>query len=267
MFNTVNTVQIQDIYTGGLYNCGINIISDSEMLIYPPAVPQHPAYNPNIYIYNQAGEAGFSNIYTLYPNIPQCYSVTGNSYDNGTNQVDLNGVFFTTLSLVQIDGVGVMNYTTTPTGTTPGQWWFGNDSIIGMNLPAIAAQEAVAVTLRVGNSSGQAVIGMVYIPSPPTFSGISTSTGDESGGYSVTITGSGFATTESVYFGSAICPSFTINSDTSITVVVPQFDGNSTFNGGQVNITLNNQTASVSGFDFTYTFSGYPALNAAHSFV
>jgi hypothetical protein len=179
----------------------------------------------------------------------------------------LNGQFFTTLSLVQIDGVGAMSFTSSPTGTTPGQWWFGNDDIIGMNLPAIAAQAAVGVTLRVGNSSGQAVIGMTYIPSPPTFTGISLVTGDESGGYLCTITGSGFATTESVYFGSAICPHFTINSDTSITVTVPAFNGASTFGGGQVNITLYNPTASVSGFEFTYTFAGYPALNAAHSFV
>ena len=237
------------------------------MLVYPPALPQRTAYNPNVYIYNQAGQAPFANIFTVYPNVPICSSVTGPSYDNGTNQVDLSGEFFTTLSLVQIDGVGAMTFTTTPTGTTPGEWWFGNDSVIGMNLPPLTPQAAVGVTLRVRNSSGDGVIGMTYIPSPPTFSGISTSTGDESGGYPITITGSGFATTQSVYFGSALVPSFTINSDTSITVVVPPFNGASTFNGGQVNITLYNPTAGVAGFDFTYTFSGYPALNAAHSFV
>ena len=37
------------------------------------------------------------NIYTLYPNVPICTSVTGPSYDNGTNQVNLNGEFLTTI--------------------------------------------------------------------------------------------------------------------------------------------------------------------------
>ena len=91
-------------------------------------------------------------------------------------------------------------------------------------------------------------------------------TGDESGGYTVTITGSGFTTTTEVLFGTAVCPNFTINSDTSITVTVPPFNGASTYGGGQVDVTLYNPTASVSGFTFTYTFSGYPALNNAFSY-
>jgi hypothetical protein len=266
MFNTVSSVLIQDTTSGALYNCGFIIESDSVLFIVPPAVPQRAAYNPNIYITNQAGQAVFSNIYTLFPNIPICSSVTGPSYDNGTNQVNLNGQFFTTLSTVEIQGVGALTHVTAGT-PGPGVWWFGNDSVIGMFLPVITPQAPVNVILQVFNSSGSDTLQVEYIPSPPTFATISATTGDESGGYNVTITGTSFTTTQQVFFGSAVCPNFVVNSDTSITVTVPSFNGVSQFAGGVVNVTLGNLTAAVSGFQFTYTFSGYPALNAAHAFA
>jgi hypothetical protein len=200
-FTTVNNVEIQDLTSGTLYTCGFSIESDTALFIAPPAVPQRPAYNPNIFITNQVGQQGFSNIYTLFPNVPICSSLTGPSWDNGENQVNLNGEFFTTLTLVEVEGVAELTQVSPPpTGPEPGVWWFGDDAVIGMFLPPISPREAQDLTLLVGNSSGDAAITIEYIPSPPTFTGISSSKGDESGGYSVTITGSSFTTTTAVFF-------------------------------------------------------------------
>jgi IPT/TIG domain len=265
-FTTVTNVELEDTVTGTLYTCSFDIGSDTVLDIAPPALPQEFSYNPHLFITNQVGQQSFENIYTLEPNAPICSSLSTQSFDNGQQQVDLNGQFFTTLTLVEVVDVGELTQVSPPpTSPEPGTWWFGDDTIIGMFPPAISPQAATAFTLSVENSSGSAQITIDYIPSPPTFNGISATEGDESGGYSVVITGSGFTTTTDVFFGSAPCPSFTVNSDTSITVVVPPFNGVS--QGGTVNVTLSNPTASVAGFNFTYTFSGYPALNAAHGFV
>lgn len=272
-FTTVTKVEIQDLTSGTLYNCNFSISSDSSLFIVPPAVPQRVAYNPNIFITNQIGRFGFSNIYTLVPNVPVSTGLTGPSYDNGTNQVNLNGSFFTTLTSVVLSGVATLTHVSAPgtAGTTAGNWWFGSDSVIGMFLPVISPRAAQNFNLIVSNPSGAVTVTMPYVPSPPTLTGISQTTGDESGGYTVTLTGSSFTTTTSVQFGTVACPHFTVNSDTSITVTVPAWNGVSSAGlaGGGVNVTLTNPTATttVGSVFFFYTFAGYPALNAAHAFV
>jgi hypothetical protein len=56
---------------------------------------------------------------------------------------------------------------------------------------------------------------------PPTVKRISPKKGPAAGGSAVTITGSGFSAVSAVAFGSATAPSFTVNSETSITAVSP----------------------------------------------
>ncbi len=55
----------------------------------------------------------------------------------------------------------------------------------------------------------------------PTVTGCSPSTTSPSGGNSIVITGTGFLTTRSVYFGAYAVTSFTVDSATQITAVAP----------------------------------------------
>lgn len=63
------------------------------------------------------------------------------------------------------------------------------------------------------------------LPNSPTVTGVSPGAGLESGGTSVTITGTELAEATAVMFGSASAISFTVNSPTSITAVDPQGTG------------------------------------------
>jgi hypothetical protein len=59
------------------------------------------------------------------------------------------------------------------------------------------------------------------LPNPPAVTSVSPDAGFESGGTSVTITGTGFAEATAVKFGSVSATHFTINSATSITAIAP----------------------------------------------
>src|SRR6185312_3387631 len=56
---------------------------------------------------------------------------------------------------------------------------------------------------------------------PPTITSVSPATGPSTGGNSVTITGTNLLEAQTVTFGGTVATSFTVNSSTSITAVVP----------------------------------------------
>jgi hypothetical protein len=62
---------------------------------------------------------------------------------------------------------------------------------------------------------------------PPTVTAVSPDEGSVEGGNSVTITGTGFIDVTEVFFGffEGMAPSFTVNSETSITATVPRAEG------------------------------------------
>ena len=62
---------------------------------------------------------------------------------------------------------------------------------------------------------------LTVLPKPPTITNVSPNTGPNSGGTSVTITGTGFTGATNVYFGGVPATSFIVNSATSITAVSP----------------------------------------------
>lgn len=61
------------------------------------------------------------------------------------------------------------------------------------------------------------------MPSPPTITGISPSSGPTAGGTSVIITGTNFTGATSVYFLVGAATSFTVNSSTQITAISPSY--------------------------------------------
>jgi hypothetical protein len=93
----------------------------------------------------------------------------------------------------------------------------------------------------------------------PAVSSLGTSTGSTAGGTSVTITGTNFTGATAVNFGGVAAPSFTVNSDTSITAVSPPQAA------GTLDITVVTPTgtsAAGSADQFTYTAAAAPSVTA-----
>ncbi len=99
---------------------------------------------------------------------------------------------------------------------------------------------------------------VAYAQSPPTVTGVSPGHGSTNGGYSVVITGSGFAEATAVDFGS-YAASFTTNSDTQITATSPAASDTGTVD---VTVTdLEGTSATSSSDQFSYTAPGYYGMN------
>jgi hypothetical protein len=96
-----------------------------------------------------------------------------------------------------------------------------SDSRIDATSPTHApgAVDVVVVT-PAGTSPTSANDEFSYAPLAPNVTGLSSTSGGNAGGTLVTVTGSNFTGASAVLFGS-LQASFTVNSDTSITVVVP----------------------------------------------
>lgn len=84
----------------------------------------------------------------------------------------------------------------------------------------------------------------------PTISSISPDNGDESGGTSVTITGTNFEAGAVVLFGASSQPIDSITGTTSLTVTAPSGTANEV-----VNVVVRNPTTQVSSETFTWTFN------------
>ena len=172
-----------------------------------------------------------------------------------------------------------------PIGTTPGV--FGpvviNNKLYAeswtpctINPSGICAQSIYAFYPATGNSVSVSNVSTPLqapsdglVPEPaPAITAIRPASGPLAGGTSVTITGTGFTGATAVDFGSTAAPTFTVNSDTSITATSP-----AAASVGPVDVTVTTPagtsvTGSADQFTYTYPFTGYqapvdipPALN------
>jgi hypothetical protein len=89
------------------------------------------------------------------------------------------------------------------------------------------------------------------VATAPTVTGVAPATGSTVGGTSVTISGTGFTGASAVTFGGVNASSFTVNSPTSITAIVPPHAAGTV----SVAITTANGTGTGAGL-FTYTAGG-----------
>ena len=94
-----------------------------------------------------------------------------------------------------------------------------------------------------------------FVP-PPRVTSVSVTSGPAAGGTSVTVTGTGFTGVTAVTFGATPAPSFTVNGDTSITVVSPAASAGTV----DVTVTTPGGTSSASSTD-RFTFIAAPAVS------
>ena len=121
-----------------------------------------------------------------------------------------------------IDGSGLADASVT-IGGVPAAVTSSTDSQLVVTVPAVSPLPSGAQTIEVATVGGvtlPAVASFTFIP-PPTVASVSPSAVARGSGASVTITGENFSGATAVDFGSISAASFTVDSDSSITAVVP----------------------------------------------
>ena len=151
------------------------------------------------------------------------------------------------------------------TGDTVG---FGSSAATGVTVnsatsitatsPSGSGTVDVTVTGPGGKSATSSADQFTYVPlaGVPTVSAVSPASGSVSGGTAVTVTGTNFATGDTVAFGGSAATGVVVNSATSITANAPA--GNASKVGGTVDVTVTGPggTSPVSPADeFTYLVS------------
>ncbi len=136
-------------------------------------------------------------------------------------------------------GINVSSWTSTQIVFTFGSWYTGTEDEDGTEL-----QPGDSYVLGVEGSYLSA-----RAPLVPSVTSINPTSGPVTGGTAVTITGTNFAGTTGVYFGTTPAPSFTVNSNTSVTAIDPAHSA------GTVAVTVNTWYTSpqTSADRFTYT--------------
>ncbi|MFB6437378.1 IPT/TIG domain-containing protein [Streptomyces sp. NPDC056411] len=152
----------------------------------------------------------------------------------GGNTVTINGTGLSTATAVHFGAVSA-----TPTVV--------NDSQLTVTVPAgtAAGPVGVSVTTAGGTNNG---LTYTYVDAP-TIGTLSPNSGPPSGGTVVTISGTGFTTTQSVTFGSTPAP-FTVIDDTTLSVVTPPTPDGAP-GPSNVTVTTSGGNAFVAG-GFTY---------------
>ncbi len=153
------------------------------------------------------------------------------------------------LSGTGLSGATAVNFgSTAVTGFTVDS----DTSITVSSPPQGAGTVDVTVTSAGGTSSTAADLQFTYV-APPTVTGLSPNNGGINGGTDVTITGTNLSTTTMVQFGDTTA-GFSVNSDTSLTVISP---GEGNPDTVEVKVVTIGGTSAPSGADvFTYSSGG-----------
>jgi uncharacterized protein YhjY with autotransporter beta-barrel domain len=169
---------------------------------------------------------------------------------------------------VTIAGSGFMGATTVNFGSVAAaSFVVNNDNQITAVTPAETGsltlpfgQVSVTVTTPQGTSFGDSASIYTFVAPVPAITAISPSNGPSTGGTNVTLTGTGFIGASGVKFGATAAASFTVKSDTQITVTSPAGVA------GAVDVTVTTPggtSSAVVGDRFTYAATqAAPAVTA-----
>jgi hypothetical protein len=196
--------------------------------------PPHPAGLVDITLLSVDGPATIP--FTYFPVTTVATIDPDSGSTEGGDTVTLTGVCFTGATAVLFDGVPGTDLDVV------------DDSTITVTTPAGAAGTA-DVTVVNPTECGDATVpdGYTYvIPGSPVITDIDPDRGPETGGTTVTLTGTDFTGTTSVTFDGVEATSFDIVSDTEITAVTPPHAP------GVVDVIATNATGASAGYDFEY---------------
>ncbi len=181
-----------------------SVISDAEISAVVPA----GTGSVTVTVTATGGDSnGVAYAYVPAPTLASVVPDSGP--ETGGNTVILTGTGFTGTTAVTFGGNTAVSFTVV------------SDAQITAVVPAGTGSANVAVTTAGGVSSPMAY---TYVPAP-TLASVVPDSGPETGGNTVTLTGTNFTGTTAVNFGLSPAPSFTVVSDTELRVVVPARTG------------------------------------------
>ncbi|WP_280307711.1 IPT/TIG domain-containing protein [Nocardia abscessus] len=200
------------------------VVSDTAVIVIAPAGTGTAAVTVSTV-------GGNSNdvLYT-YAQAPVLASVTpGSGRETGGDTVALAGTGFTGTTAVRFGATPAASFTVV------------SDTEVTAVTPAGIGTATVSVTAVGGTSNG---VSYTFVPAPVLVS-IVPGSGPETGGDTVTLTGTGFTAASEVTFGAAAAVSFSVVSDSRITAVAPS-------GIGSVDVTVTSAGGSSSGVRYTY---------------
>lgn len=231
--------------TGSGFTSAYDLLFDTTMVAFTinsdtsitATAPAHAAGMINVVVVTLGGESpiGPGNEFTYTP-LPEITNVSPNAVASpGVTGVNITGSNFTGATSVKFGTVEAITFHVI------------NDSVINALSPS---QFPATVDIRVQTPVGTSPITSAdkFTYGQPLVFGASPSSGPAAGGTPVTLTGSGFANATAVNFGATTVVSFTINSDSSITVTSPAHAA------GIVNITVANAAGTSPNFA-TYQYN------------
>ncbi|MGO9196536.1 MAG: beta strand repeat-containing protein [Acidimicrobiales bacterium] len=125
---------------------------------------------------------------------------------------------------VTVNGSGFTGATEVEFGSAPSPaFTVDADSAITATVPAGTGTVDVTVTTPVGTSAKSSNDQFTY--GAPVVTGVSPNAGSPLGGYSATVTGTGFTGASSVYFGTTPATDVVVSSDDQLTATVPAGTG------------------------------------------
>ena len=222
-----------DVFFGSDDVTSFTINSNTSITV---SSPSHAAGGVSVTVENLGGTSG-GQPYTFVapPTLTGLAPPTGSTA--GGTTVNLTGTSFDTATDVFFGSIDVTSFT------------INTDTSITVSSPSHAAG---GVSVTVENAAARRQASRSHSWRPPTLTGLTPPSGSTAGGTTVSLTGTSFDTATDVFFGSIDVTSFTINSDTSITVSSPAHGA------GGVSVTVENAVG-TSGSQ-PYAFVASPTL-------
>ena len=217
---------------GGLAATSLSVVNSTTITCITPA---HNAGAVGIIVTTEGGPSGAFSSFTYI--IPPVITSISPSYGStlGGMSITITGTNFTGATSVTFDGIAATSLSIV------------NSTTITCSTPAHISEGVVDIIVTTGGGPSGAFSSFTYI-TPASITDISPSSGINTGGTSVTITGTNFTGATSVTFGGVAATSLSIVNNTTITCITPDVE-----NDGAVGIIVTTEGGPSSTFSsFTY---------------
>ncbi len=247
-----NLLGATGVFFGGVPAEGFTVNSSTSITAI---APPHATASVDVTVATYAGTSAisFSDQFS-YGSVsaPSPVSLaTSSGTSAGGTLVGITGAGFTGASSISFGSVATSNFTVV-----------SDTLIVAVAPPQAAGTVDVTVATPAGTSGTASSDHFTYSSATaPSVSGLSPATGTTTGGNTVVVLGSHFTGATAVSFGSLAASSFTVNSDTSITAVVPPAAAATV----DVTVTTYAGTSSTSSADhyvYTNVSGSAPAVSA-----
>ena len=230
-FSRVNTVRF-----GNIPASSFSIESNTRLRAI---VPVQAAGTVSVTVASPEGQSNAVDF--TYTTLPAIANIAPNKVSTlGGASVVITGSSFVDVMGVSFDGQDATSFTV--------------DSATQITATVPAATDEGDVTVTVSTVVGPSNAADLTYAAPPSVNALNPGSALTAGGASITLTGTNFMETTSVSLGDKAATSFTVNSDTRITAVVPAAPK------GTVELKVTSPYGSSAPVQFTYTVIPAPIL-------